>query len=81
MTFKLMLVMFNCKTSKVLFLHHELVSLIQCQFKNSFTSRPIGTIIFGKLVYEVMNIKIRTDFSDQFRKVIIHFQRWLCFTS
>ena len=38
---------------------------------SDFTSRPTGTIIYGDLVYKFKKPICRTDFSDQFRKIII----------
>ena len=46
-------------------------SKFQCRNKISFKSRPIGTRIYGDLVYKFNNIMSRTDFSVQFQKVII----------
>ena len=48
---------------------------IQCRIKITFTSRPIGTRIYGDLVYKFKKIKDMTDFSDQFRKIIMHDKR------
>ena len=39
------------------------------------TSRPIGTRIYGDLVYKFKKIMGRTDFSDRFQKIIIRHKR------
>ena len=45
---------------------------ILCRIKVSLTSRSIGTrILWWDLVYRFKKIIGRTDFSDQFRKIII----------
>ena len=43
---------------------------IQCRIKISFTSRP-EPAFYGDLLYKFKKIMGRTDFSDQFRKIII----------
>ena len=48
---------------------------IQCRAKITFTSRPIGTRFFGDLVHKFKKIRGMTDFSDQFRKIIMRYKR------
>ena len=36
---------------------------------------PIGTRFYGDLVYKFKTIRGMTDFSDQFRKIIMHYKR------
>ena len=46
--------------------HYELILKIQFRMEITFTSRPIGTKIYGDLVYKSKTIRGMTDFSDQF---------------
>ena len=42
--------------------------------KISFATGPIGPEFYGELVYKLRKIDSRTDFSDQFRKVIMRYK-------
>ena len=52
--------------------HYELISKFNFRLKSFFTSMPIGTRFHGDLVYRFKRIMGMTNFSDQFRKIIIH---------
>ena len=75
--------MFNCLTSQTGFLerfflkfyrrHHELVSNFNVRyFLHQGLSEPK---LYGDLVYKFKKIMVRTNFSDQFRKMIIRHKR------
>ena len=48
---------------------------IQGRIKISFATGPIRTKHFGDFVYKLKKIVCRTDFSGQFRKVIMRYKR------
>ena len=48
---------------------------IQCRVKITFTSRHIGTRILWWLSIHIKKIRVMTDFSDQFRKMIMCYKR------
>ena len=54
--------------------HYELIS----KFNVGLKSRPIRTRFYVYLVYKFKTIMGRTDFSDQFRKIIIRNKRIGC---
>ena len=52
--------------------HHELVSKINVSLKSLLHRGLSETEFYGDLVYKLKKIMVRTDFSDLFRKIIIH---------
>ena len=64
------------KTSSKFFRrHYELVSKFNVGLKTLLHQGLSDPEFYGDLVHKFKNIVVRTDFSDQFRKIIVRYKR------
>ena len=61
--------------SKFYHRHHELVSKFNVRLKSLSYQELLEPELYGNFVYKFRNIMGRTDFSDQFQKIIICLKR------
>ena len=61
--------------------HSELISKFKVGFKYHLHQGLSKSELYGELVYKFKNITGRTDFSYQFRKIIIRYKRIGCISN